>query len=115
MRFIGLRPAGLSDLRLRLTLGACGLLSALAPLEGARAPPSRLASVLGRAGAPWLYVEPQVAGASRGVDATKAVRAREVLVGVSAIAARLGSDVTATTVDRFGGGDAIVHFEQTHH
>jgi MYXO-CTERM domain-containing protein len=70
---------------------------------------------------PTVHVAPnaralraQVAITKHGPFVDEDTRARAALTRVSTFAATRGASLLTTSTDRFGDGDAIVHFEQTH-
>src|SRR5262245_45093445 len=101
----------------RRSLAPIAALSCLATLASAStASADTTTTTVERAGKPWLIVANAGTTSSSPVAnaANAEARARLVATQLSSASARLSSSLVATSTERFGDGDTIVHFEQSH-
>lgn len=70
--------------------------------------------VVERAGKPWITTRTSAASPDLRSVASIEASARRELTTVSVSAARLGTSLVRTGLDRFGDGDVVVRFEQSH-
>ncbi len=100
-------------------LASVAFVTAVSHAHADPAPSGATAKLVTREGAtsPWLHLAPKAAWtAMRGRAAPSALRAVDFETRARVALGRVGAvaNCVATTTDRFGDGEAIVHFEQVH-